>query len=200
MKCRGDDRILSRRPFAGPRDQGIHPLTAIAYSSDDRRYSRDSTRIVRFAINTDLNMRPTAALVADRSEFFAQHPGPASKTAPTFEFIAKPRRGRRRTHARTGAVQFVGERSRRISRAASYVGERPALCLEADALIRSRRGVQSSAVISSRKRCCREEGGGYLTVALAPLAATEGHFECASTRAYTRGRSRSTTSFPVCSA
>ena len=125
-----------------------------------------------FAINSDPKHLPTAALIADESEF-SRSLLAGLKNSAYFDFIGEARDENEADRMlATGAAQFVvtipADFSRRLVR-----GERPALLVEADATDPAATGNAIAAVNQLAQTVLTHD----LTGPLAPLAGKEGAFE-----------------------
>jgi ABC-2 type transport system permease protein len=125
-----------------------------------------------FAINSDPKHLPTAALIADRSEF-SRSILAGLRNSEYFAFIGEARdEADAERMLATGEAQFVvtipADFSKRLVR-----GERPALLVEADATDPSATGNAIAAINQLATTVLARE----LTGPLAPLAATPGAFE-----------------------
>jgi len=125
-----------------------------------------------FAINSDPKHLPTAALIADESEF-SRSLLAGLKNSGYFDFIGEARDENDADRMlATGAAQFVvtipADFSRRLVR-----GERPALLVEADATDPAATGNAIAAVNQLAQTVFAHD----LTGPLAPLAGTPGAFE-----------------------
>jgi ABC-2 type transport system permease protein len=125
-----------------------------------------------FAINSDPKHLPTAALIADESEF-SRSLLAGLKNSGYFDFIGEARdESDADRMLATGAAQFVvtipADFSRRLVR-----GERPALLVEADATDPAATGNAIAAVNQLAQTVFAHD----LTGPLAPLAGTPGAFE-----------------------
>jgi ABC-2 type transport system permease protein len=125
-----------------------------------------------FAINSDPKHLPTAALIADESEF-SRSVLAGLKNSAYFDFIGEARDENEADRMlATGAAQFVvtipADFSRRLVR-----GEHPALLVEADATDPAATGNAIAAVNQLAQTVLAHD----LTGPLAPLAGTQGAFE-----------------------
>jgi ABC-2 type transport system permease protein len=125
-----------------------------------------------FAINADPKHLPTAALIADRSEF-SRSILAGLKNSDYFQFIGEARdEADAERMLATGEAQFVvnipADFSKRLVR-----GERPAMLLEADATDPSATGNAIAAINGLTQTVLQRD----LTGPLASLASTPGAFE-----------------------